>query len=456
MRLPIRTRLTLISTAMMAVVLFAAGAFLYLRFKADLIQAVDAGLRSRAEAIVGALGRSDQLPGGTLIEPDEAFAQVLGADGSLIESSAGLLDRPLLGPGELAGLEKPRSFGIVVPVGTDQVPARLLAVASDDGRIVIVGASLEDRREALGRLAVLLGVGGPVTLALTAGVGWLVAGAALRPVERMRLEAAAISTDDPVRRLALPKTGDELARLGGTLNELLERLGSALERERRFVGDASHELRTPLANLKAEIELALRRSRSEKELVAALRSAGEETERLVRLAEDLLVLARSDRGELPIRREPVDVADLIGNEVSAFSPRASEEGVRIESNVPQGAVASLDPARFRQALGNLLDNAVRHSPPDATVTVWARVDDGALTLEVSDAGRGFPEDFLPRAFEPFTGAETATSRAAAGSGLGLAIVRAVAEAHGGTVEVLNRPDGGASAILTIPLSPSHP
>jgi signal transduction histidine kinase len=267
----------------------------------------------------------------------------------------------------------------------------------------------------------------------------------------MRLEAAAISTDDPVRRLALPKTGDELARLGGTLNELLERLGNALERERRFVGDASHELRTPLANLKAEIELALRRSRSEEELVDALRSAGQETERLVRLAEDLLVLARSDRGELPIRREPVDVADVVGNEVSAFLPRASEEGVRIESNLPQGALANLDPARFRQALGNLLDNAVRHSPPDATVTVWARVDDGELTLEVSDAGHGFPEDFLPRAFEPFTRADLASSRVAAGSGLGLAIVRAVAEAHGGMVEVRNRPDGGASAILTIPL-----
>jgi heavy metal sensor kinase len=452
MRLPIRTRLTLISAAMMAVVLVAAGAFLYFRLRADLLQAVDAGLRSRAEAIVGSLAESESGlgAGGTLIEPDEAFAQVLATNGAIIDSSPGLGGQPLLPPSALSELDRIRFFDSVVPTVEESVPARLFAVPFD-GRVVVVGASVEDQRDALGRLAVLLAVGGPVALALATLAGWLVAGAALRPVERMRSEASAISADDSARKLPVPETGDELARLGETLNEMLARLRDALERERRFVGDASHELRTPLANLKAEIELALRRSRTREELLEALRSAGQETDRLVRLAEDLLVLARGDHGQPPAVREPVDVAELVEREVSAFSPRASERGIVIETQVPEGRRILLDPARLRQALGNLLDNAVRHSPSGGTVGVAASMQDGSFLLEVRDAGEGFPAGFLPRAFEPFARADPSRSRTAGGTGLGLAIVRAVAEAHGGTAEARNHPDGGASVVLTIPV-----
>jgi two-component system, OmpR family, sensor kinase len=454
MRLPIRARLTLISTAMMAALLVAAGAFLYLRLRGDLLQAVDAGLRPRAESLVGALDQSSSPlgTGGTLIESDEAFAQVLGSDGTVIDSSPGLVGRgPLVEPSLLAGLGGPRFFDADVRTVEESVPARLLAVPADGGRVVVVGASLEDQREALARLAVLLAVGGPVALALAGGVGWLVAGAALRPVERMRSEAAAISAADVARRLPVPETGDELARLGETLNEMLARLEEALERERRFVGDASHELRTPLANLKAEIELALRRSRTPEQLVEALRSAGQETERLVRLAEDLLVLARTDRGRLPVTREPIDVADLVASEAESFSSRASERGIAIRTDVPDDLQARVDPRRVRQALGNLLDNAIRHSASGGTVAVEARDRDGWLSLEVRDEGAGFPPDFLARAFEPFARADPSRSRTDGGTGLGLAIVQAVAEAHGGTAGARNLPQGGAAVTITIPV-----
>jgi two-component system OmpR family sensor kinase len=466
MRLPIRARLTLISTALMAAVLVAAGAFLYLRLRGDLRQAVDAGLRPRAEALVGELGRTSAPlgSGGTLIEADEAFAQVLGNDGTVIDSSPGLVGRgPLVEPSLLEGLTGPRFFDADVRTIEEPVPARLLAVPAEGGRVVVVGASLEDQREALDRLAVLLAVGGPVALALAAGVGWLVAGAALRPVERMRSEAAAISAADVAKRLPVPATGDELARLGETLNEMLGRLEDALERERRFVGDGSHELRTPLANLKAEIELALRRSRTQEQLVDALRSAGQETERLVRLAEDLLVLARTDRGGLPVDREPVDLADLVTSEAESFALRASERGIAIRTDVPDGLEARVDPRRMRQALGNLLDNAIRHSAAGGAVDVEARVRDGWLSLEVRDGGAGFPEGFLPRAFEPFARADPSRSRIEGGTGLGLAIVRAVAEAHGGTAGARNLPRGGAAVTVAIPVEPliggsrsSHP
>lgn len=451
MRLPIRARLTLAFAAMMAVVLVAAGLFLFLRLRSDLLQAVDAGLRSRGQAIVGELRRSAPLTAGILIETDEAFAQVLGTDGGVIDSSPGLQDQPVLAAASLAGLHQPRFFTVTVRAANDLVPARVLAVPFDERSVVVVGASLEDRREALAGLALMLAVGGPVTVVLAAGVGWVVSGFALRPVDRMRSQAAAISADDLSQRLPAPEARDELARLAETLNEMLGRLGAALDRERRFVADASHELRTPLANLKAELELALGRSRTEAELLEALASAGEETERLVRLAEDLLVLARTNGHRPSIAREPVDVGELVEHEAAAFSRLASRHGCTIRTNVRVDGSVALDPGRFRQIVGNLLDNAIRHSPEGGAVTVDVRADDGLLVLDVTDQGEGFPSAFLPHAFEPFARAEASRSREDGDTGLGLAIVQALAEAHGGTTLARNRPGGGAEVLVTLPV-----
>jgi heavy metal sensor kinase len=452
MRVPIRARLTLVSAALMAAVLAGVGAFLYLRLRSDLLDTVDAGLRSRGEALLTTLERSDAgLSGGSgLIEPDEAFAQVLGPDGEVIESSPGLGTLPLVPAAGLVDLAGTRFLDTEVRTEEEPTPARVLAVPASGGRVLLVGASLEDQQEALARLAILLAVGGPLALILATGVGWVVAGAALRPVERMRAEAAAISASEPGRRLPSSGTGDELARLGETLNAMLERLEQALHRERRFVDEASHELRTPLANLRTELDLALRRARSPEELEAALRSAAEETERLARLAEDMLVLARVDRGRIPVRREQVEVAPVLGEVIEAFATRATQRGVSIEVRAPEGVRASLDPLRIRQAVGNLLDNALRHTPPGGTVTVEAARADGFLSLGVRDTGEGFPEIFLPSAFEPFARPDASRSRTDGGTGLGLAIVRAVAQAHGGSAEAQNDPHGGASVTLRIP------
>ena len=289
-----------------------------------------------------------------------------------------------------------------------------------------------------------------MAVAIATGVGWLVAGAALRPVERLRVEADAISSSEPGRRLRSPATGDELARLGSSLNQMLGRLEEAVEHERRFVTAASHELRTPLANLKAELDLALRRARTSDELLAALRSAAEETERLTRLAEDLLVLARAGGGRLPIRREGMDVARLVRNEVTTFGGRASELGISLRADISGSKQAHVDGARVRQAVGNLIDNALRHTPTGGQVVVELAIDAGRLHIRVDDDGAGFEALFLGHAFDAFSRADTARSRDDGGAGLGLAIVRAVAEAHGGSVTARNRPEGGASVELTIP------
>jgi heavy metal sensor kinase len=452
MRLPIRTRLTLASAGLVAAVVAALAVFVYVRARADLLDAVDAGLRSRADAALAAPGGPSIPPAepGALVEPDEAFAQLLGADGEVLGSTRGLTAGPLLPAAVTDGIRSSRLVETTVVTAEEPVPARLLAVPLDDGRVLLVGASVEDQHEALERLALTLVVAGPVAVGLVVIVVWLIVGAALRPVESMRAEAERISASAPGRRLPVSPTGDELARLGGTLNEMLARLEEALERERRFVDDASHELRTPLATLRAELDLALRRSRTAEELVAALRSASGETDRLVRLSEDLLVLARADRGRLPVRREPVEVARLLAAAAEPFSRRAAEGGVSLELRSPDDLRADVDELRLRQALGNLLDNALRHTPRGGRVTVEAIRRDGALRLEVSDTGEGFPPGSVPGVFEAFARPDAARARHDGGAGLGLTIVRAVAEAHGGSVEAGDGPRGGAMVVVTIP------
>ncbi len=450
MSVPIRTRLTLVSAAMVAVVLAAAGAFVYVRLQSDLLEAVDAGLRSRADALL-ALPVNLASEGPSLIESDEAFQQLIGPDGTVVASSGAIGDEPLVAPEDLPTATSATFVETQVRTTEGEViPTRILVVPVAQGRVLLVGASLDDRSEALGRLLAAMAIGGPVALAVVVGVIWFAVGAALRPVESMRAEASAISASEPGRRLSVPDTRDELAMLGETLNAMLERLEEAIERERRFVDDASHELRTPLSNLKAEIDLALRRSRSVEELERALASASEETDRLARLAEDLLVLARADRGQLPVRRERVGVATLVGATVAPFEVRAAERGVAIDLAVDDDLRADLDEVRIRQALGNLLDNALRQTSSGGRVTVLAAKEDGALHLEVRDTGPGFPEGFLPMAFEPFARPDGARSRVEGGTGLGLAIVRAVAEAHGGRADASNLDRGGASVVLTIP------
>jgi two-component system OmpR family sensor kinase len=457
MSLPLRLRLALAFAAGMPLVLSGLGAFLYYRLGADLMASVDLGLRSRAQVVANDTGRGDVSvidSAGTLIDPDESFAQILDPSGHVLHSSSPDSKAPLFTPRELMPISGPAFFVKDVPA-IDADAVRLLAVPvnSPGGRLfVVVGATLGDRRDALAGLVVALAIGGPAALALTSAAGWIVAGLGLRPVERMRQQAAAISVSEPDRRLPVPSTGDELARLATTLNSMLARLQQAFERERRFVDDASHELRTPLSILKMELDLALTRARTPEELEAVIRSASGETDRLARLAEDLLVLARADRGHLPLHREGVAIAPLLANICAAYESRGRAAGVHIEVEGGRGGAggtASVDPVRVRQAVENLLDNSLRQTPPGGTIKVRADRDGGAVILAVEDSGPGFREDLLDRAFEPFTRSDDMDGNGD-GAGLGLAIVRAVAEAHGGTAKAENLPGGGARLTFRVP------
>jgi heavy metal sensor kinase len=448
MRVPIRARLTIIAGALTGAVLVALGVFVYLRFEAYLMEAVDEGLRTRAEVILASLDAAG-IPTGDPLDPSEAPVQVLDASGQVLASTTGFEDPQPPPPGTV------QVEGAYLYRGTFQtdgapVPLRLVAIPVDGGGLLVVGASLEDSADALAGLASLLLIGAPVAIAVTSLIGWLVAGAALRPVERMATEAEAISASEPGRRLAVPPTGDELARLAEGLNRMLGRLEEAVERERRFVSDASHELRTPLANLKAELDIALRRTRGPEELTQVLHSALEETDRLGRLAEDLLVLARAEGGRIPIHRENVDLGRLVADTLASFAGRADAAGITLETAAAHAVHVHGDASRLRQAVGNLIENALIHTPTGGRIEAETSAEDGVGVIRVRDSGPGFPPEFLDRAFEPFSRSDVGRSRHVGGAGLGLAIVRAVAVAHGGSAEARNLPDGGAEVTLRVP------
>jgi two-component system, OmpR family, sensor kinase len=327
---------------------------------------------------------------------------------------------------------------------------RLLAtpVKAPAGKeIVVVGTSTAAREDSFTDLLQLLLIGLPAALILASLAGYGVAAAALRPVEAMRTRAEEISTAAPDERLPVPDTRDEVARLGETLNEMLARLGDALERERAFVADAGHELRTPLAILRTELELALAQDRSPEELRAALASAAEETDRLTQLSEDLLTIAQTERGELPLRLEPLRLGAGFEAVERRFARRAAEAGRWIE--VGEGGEIELDSDRLRidQAIGTLVDNALRYGA--GTITLSARRTGPNIEIHVTDEGEGFPPAFIDHAFERFSRAPGVRD---GGSGLGLAIVATVAEAHGGSARAANRPSGGADVWLVMPLS----
>jgi two-component system, OmpR family, sensor kinase len=440
-RLPIRLRVTLAFAVAMAIVLAATGLFLYLRLGSALDRTIDQSLRARASD-VGALVRQ----GDSLGAEGQGITQVLDSGGAVLAARPGL-GRPLLTSEEISRASS-RAITIERPIPNADEAARILAAPLETQRgprIVVVGASLEQRGDALENLFLALLIGGPLALVLASLAGYGLAAAALRPVESMRREAEAVSAAEPGRRLPLPPARDEISRLGETLKVMLGRLESALARERRFVSDASHELRTPLSALRTELELALRRERTPQELEAALRSAAEETDRLSQLAEDLLVLARADGGKLPVRLEKLSARDVLDGVRERYARRAADVERPLELLVEDDLSVSVDRLRVEQALGNLVENALRHG--GGKILLEARSADGRVELHVQDEGAGFAPDFIANAFEPFSRGDPA--RSSQGAGLGLAIVDVIARAHGGTAHAANV-DGGADVWLELP------
>jgi two-component system, OmpR family, sensor kinase len=383
-RLPIRARVTAAFAAVSTVLLAAVALIAYLAMGSALQDEIDSGLRFRAvSARQLPPGRPLDRPDPRLQEPSEAFEQVLTRAGHVRRATPGF-STPLLAPAELRAIRRPTFLTRAVPRVADG--ARLLAMPI--GRdVLVVGVSLSDRTDALHELALVLLGGGAVAVLIACGAGWVVAGWTLRPI------------------------------------------AVALRRERDFLERAGHELRTPLSALRAEVDLALKRDRTPAELTAALRSVGQETDRLARLAEDLLVLARAGDGRLPLKRDPVQLREQLDSIAARFAARAAESGVTLAVDAPRTEFR-LDPMRLRQALGNLIDNALRNTPRGGTVTLRAVPETSGCRIEVRDTGPGFD-----------------LAAVAGGPGLGLRIVDAIARAHGGRMAVTR--DGGAVVAIIL-------
>ncbi|TMK75016.1 MAG: HAMP domain-containing protein [Actinobacteria bacterium] len=453
-RIPIKLRVTLVFAAVMALVLAAAGLFLYLRLESSLTHSIDTELQSRSQQLIREMRVNDRgirEAAGTLIDKRaDDFAQVLTSSGRLFDPSHQRGQHPALTAARVTSatqaqitFERPTRGG---------VPERYLARPfAFEGRslIAVVGASLQSRNDALDSLLTLLLIGGPIALLLASLAAYWTVGSALRPVDAMRRHASEVSASGSQQRLPVPEAQDELRRLGVTLNAMLDRLHNALQRERAFVDDASHELRTPLAAHKAELELALRYGGTSEELRASIASAIEEADRLTQLAESLLVIARSDKGELALQLEPVAIPDVFDTLRDRLGGRAEREGRSLVFADGSPGAVEADRMRLEQALGNLVENALRYG--GGTVRVWSQRADGRMEIHVSDEGPGFPSDFLPHAFERFRRADVA--RSGDGTGLGLAIVKAIAQAHGGGAGARNTGGGGADVWIDLAPAP---
>lgn len=449
---PIRLRLTAGFTLVMAIVLLATGVFVYVRLASALDGSVNAALRSRAQDVASLVQQSDsglsEASSAGVLEPGESYAQILTPAGGIVDGTPQLGSTPLVVHSQRERATRRPVLLDVGPVGATDNPSRLLAIpitAQDRSLIVVVGTSLEARDEALGSLRTQLLIGGPFALLLASLAGYGLAAAALRPVAAMRRRAANISGSLPQERLPLPPADDEIRELGDTLNEMLERIEATMRRERRFIADASHEIRAPLSLLRTELELARWPERTREQLEQALQSAGDETDRLSQLAEDLLVLARSDDGKLPVRHEQLSARALLTDTAFRFQARAKAAGREIEID-GRDAPFTGDRLRLEQALGNLIDNALRYGA--GTVRLSTTGEEDEIELHVCDDGSGFPPDFLPRAFERFARADEARSRG--GTGLGLAIVDVIARAHGGSAHAANHKLHGTDVWIALP------
>jgi signal transduction histidine kinase len=432
----------------MAVVLAAAGLLVQQRSRANLDRALASALHARSADIATLAQQSDSGLAEATVAHRAEVAQILDRSGRVIDQTRGFPRRALVTRSALDRARRGHATTIDARLPNGQ-PGRLLATqvrGQDHPLIVVVGQSLGDRNRALSDLTGVLLLGGPLALLLACVAGYALTGAALRPVDALRRRADAISAADLDARLPSAGGNDELGRLGRTLNQMLTRIHESVARERTFVADASHELRTPLAMVRTELELIARDRPTGHELQAAARSAIDETDRLTRLADDLLLLARADHGRAAVHTEPAPAGDLLAAAAARATRRAPPGGVEVTLADEGDAVVLADRDRVAQALDNVVDNARRHAR--GRVDLCARSNGGLVELHVVDDGPGFPDHFLPHAWERFARADA--GRTEEGTGLGLAIVRTIAEMHGGHAGARNRPGGGADVWIALP------
>lgn len=438
---PLRLRITAVAVVVVGLALAAGSGLLVQQLRTSLIDTAASNAKLRAGSIATALAGNPNVDSAALStfgdDDEDEFIQILqGA--TVVASTANMADEPA----------SPTGDNVDVPFDSDSfVVARADVTTSAGPRTVVVGASLEDARDATGSLIGLLLIGFPAMVLVVGAVTWFVVGRTLAPVDRIRREADEIGAAQLHRRLPEPARHDEIGRLADTMNRMLDRLDQGQKQQRQFVSDAAHELRSPIASIKQNVEVAAAYpdQLSAAELAETVLA---ESVRLERLVSALLSLARLDERDAPSSDGPVDLDDIVFEEAQRLRHTTS---LRIDvTGVSAGRVAG-DTSLLTQAIRNLVDNAQRHAA--TTIALTLAESGSTVVLDVEDDGPGIPARDRLRVFERFVRLDEARARDDGGSGLGLAIVDTIVTAYGGTVAVSDSRFGGALVRVSLPRYP---
>ncbi|MFF0341587.1 ATP-binding protein [Kribbella sp. NPDC004875] len=449
-RASVRSRSTAAAVLVVAVAMALGAALLLLLLQRGLISAVSDAADGRAADVAAQVSEEgvDNL-GTDLARTTRAsqIVQVLDSSGTVVAASSARADSaPLTHLRPAGGTVQRTEVGEMRLLDDDNDYLIVARGVEYGGQTysVVVASSVETQRSTLATVAKYLAIGFPVLLLVVGAASWMLTGQALRPVERIRTRVQGIESSDLTERVPVPQTDDEIARLAATMNEMLDRLQTGQATQRAFVADASHELRSPLATIAAGLEVIepSARGQSWQELLRLMKG---EAERMRRLVENLLLLAKADDAALPMHRTEVDLDDLVDMEILRLR---ENNRIRVVGDVRPVRVYG-DPLRLSQLIRNLVENAA--TAAHSTVRLSTTERDGHALLTVQDDGDGIPESDRQRVFERFVRLDTSRARASGGSGLGLSIVQEIIKAHHGTVTLGPADDGGTTATVMIPL-----
>jgi signal transduction histidine kinase len=434
-------RTTLASALVVACAVVLGGLVFVILLRASLTNNVEDAARQRAGLVAHALESGSSPRELSASGDEETIVQIVDAKNRLVANSDPKLTRAL------ARLRSNQAITIDhVPIDDGTHSFRVVSVATASGRSlrVIAGASLEHVNESTREVTRMLLLGIPGLLVLVLLTTWLFTGRALRPVEAIRRKVAGISSDELEQRVPVPHSGDEVARLAVTMNEMLNRLSDASARQRHFISDASHELRSPLASIRHHAEVASLHPEATS-LHELVQTVLEEEKRLEDLVDGLLVLARADEHSLAPARAPIDLDDLVFEEAARVRTNST---LTVDTSKVSAARILGDGSSLRRALRNVADNAMRHARSRISFEVSS--SQGMASVVVLDDGDGIAAEDRGRIFERFTRLEDARDRDSGGSGLGLSIVAEIVTAHAGTVAVADGDGTGARFELRLP------
>lgn len=454
MALSLRARLTVwYSVLLLVSVAVLSGAVLLLDWHLLVRQAdesLDALSLTAVKVVQDELAEHDDLPTATremegVVERRQFIVEVFDGHGAFV----GTVKTPLALPATLIGAAHPRATATIA--GPDGRHWRVSARAGRDAAhpyLVAVAAPLDEVEEQWHALVTACTIGIPLVLALAAAGGWWLGRAGLRPLAAMAAEAREITASTPHGRVSVPDAGEELRHLAESFNSVLGRLGTALATQRRFMADASHELRTPVSIVRTAADVTLSRpERDEAEYREALSAIAEQSARLARLVDDMLVLARADAGGYPVQMTSVDLDAVVRSGIRDLMSRADDKAIRLKIAGEAAAVRG-DETLLRRLFDNLLSNAIAYTPHQGAVDVSVARDNGHVLLRVADTGPGIPPEDRERIFERFVRLDPARERG--GAGLGLSIARWVAEVHGGELRVESSGPAGTVFRATLP------